>query len=264
MAQSLKIQYQSDLHFEFGYNRNLFHKQKYRKACGDVLVIAGDLDYLDESGEYSRGYTREYLSWAGDNYGMVYIVPGNHEYWGESPYDLSNAFAPYRIQFASNVILGSNIVEEYRGLKFALSTLWYRVNFNIERFLKSNERRWVRCNGDSITVDIINRLNSTCIDFLKESRADIVVTHHAPTYRVMHPIFETDKSNEQFYNNLDELIAELAPQAWIFGHLHYSDMRESDIFLPTRLLTNPLGYAWEEKTGFKVNSILEVNQKGLS
>ena len=43
-----------------------------------------------------------------------------------------------------------------------------------------------------------------------------------------------------------------------------SDLRECDIFLPTRLLTNPLGYAWEEKTGFKVNSILEVNQKGLS
>lgn len=258
MQQALKIQYLSDLHFEFGYNRNLFHKQKYRKACGDVLVIAGDLDYLDKSGEYSRGYTKEYLSWAGDNYEMVYIVPGNHEYWGESPYDLSKAFAPYRIQFASNVILGSNVMEEYCGWKFALSTLWYRVNFNIERFLKSNERRWVRCNGDSITVDIINRLNSTCIDFLKESRADIVVTHHAPTHRVMHPMFETSKSNEQFYNNSDELIASLAPKAWIFGHVHYSDTRGARVFAPTQLLANPLGYAWEEKTRFNINSTIEL------
>lgn len=137
MEEKLKIQYLSDLHFEFGYNRNLFNKQKYRKVYGNILVIAGDLDHLGRFGEYSK-YTREYLTWAGDNYERVYIVPGNHEYWGETPYDLSNAFAPYRIHFASNVILGSNIVEEYRGCKIALSTLWYRINLNIAQFLNSN------------------------------------------------------------------------------------------------------------------------------
>ena len=257
MEEKLKIQYLSDLHFEFGYNRNLFNKQKYRKVYGNILVIAGDLDHLGRFGEYSK-YTREYLTWAGDNYERVYIVPGNHEYWGETPYDLSNAFAPYRIHFASNVILGSNIVEEYRGCKIALSTLWYRINLNITQFLNSNERRWVRRNEESLTIDMINRLNSNCINFIRESHADIVVTHHAPTYRVMHPMFETDKSNEQFYNNLDGLITDLAPHAWIFGHVHYVDRKGSDIFLPTKLLTNPLGYAWEEDTGFNINSTIEL------
>ena len=79
MEEKLKIQYLSDLHFEFGYNRNLFNKQKYRKVYGNILVIAGDLDHLGRFGEYSM-YTREYLTWAGDNYERVYIVPGNHEY----------------------------------------------------------------------------------------------------------------------------------------------------------------------------------------
>lgn len=128
----------------------------------------------------------------------VNIIPGNYEYWGKSLYDLSKAFTPYRIKFASNVILGSNVVEEYRGGKFALNTLWYSVNLNIVQFLNSNERRWVRCNGDSVTIDLINHLNSTCIDPIKESHADIVVTHHAPTYRVMHPIFETDSPTSSF------------------------------------------------------------------
>lgn len=73
MARNLKIQYLSDLHFEFGYNRNLFHKQKYRKVHGDILVIAGDLDYLGKFGKYSN-YTREYLTWVRDNYERVYIL----------------------------------------------------------------------------------------------------------------------------------------------------------------------------------------------
>ena len=71
-------------------------------------------------------------------------------------------------------------------------------------------------------------------------------------------MFETDKSNELFYNNSNELIASLAPQIWIFGHVHYADMRKSNIFLSNRILTNPLGYAWEEETRFNINSTIEL------
>ena len=58
MEEKLKIQYLSDLHFEFGYNRNLFNKQKYRKVYGNILVIAGDLDHLGRFGQeiIMKGY----------------------------------------------------------------------------------------------------------------------------------------------------------------------------------------------------------------
>ena len=253
----MKIQYQSDLHFEFGINRALFNKHKYRKVYGDVLVIAGDLDYLTSDGIY-RKYTLDYLNWAGDNFERVLVVPGNHEYWGEKPFGLEHAQLPFQINISSNVSIGSNVVIEHKGVKFALSTLWSHIALGIQQYLNSNERRWVRLNGNPPTLDDANRIHQKCVDFLSNVEADVVVTHHAPTYKSMHPAYTISKDNEQFYNNLEKLIFKIEPKVWIFGHAHFTNREALKVFDPIKIVSNPLGYTWEENTGYKRDAILEI------
>ena len=261
--KTFKIQYLSDLHFEFKYNKSVFKRDAFRKPYGNVLVIAGDLDYLSSKGEYTRPYTKDYLSWASDHYEKVFIVPGNHEYWGGElfgTFDMSNAFHPYKLDIFPNVSLCSNVIETYKGYKFAFTTLWYSINnpLCICSYGKSNEFAHLRLDGKPLTLDKLKLLYTKCVNFIKESNADIIVTHHAPTYRVMPKAFECDKMNDMFYNNLDNLIVDLNPKLWIFGHTHFADLKGAEIFKPVKLVSNAIGYLEIEDTGFDITANIEL------
>ena len=65
----------------------------------------------------------------------------------------------------------------------------------------------------------------------------VVVTHHLPSWRSVHPAFATWVSNAGFASELDELV-ELA-DLWIHGHTHTShDYRLGG----ARVVCNPRGY----------------------
>jgi len=72
----MKIQYMSDLHFEFRENSRYIKHNEF-PVTGDILVLAGDIFYLkDKVSPLSR-----FWKWASENYRQVLIIPGNHEYY---------------------------------------------------------------------------------------------------------------------------------------------------------------------------------------
>jgi len=73
----MKIQYASDLHLEFQENSK-FLKENPLVPAGDILVLAGDIDYL-----YDNKYYREHPFWdyVSENFRETLIVPGNHEFY---------------------------------------------------------------------------------------------------------------------------------------------------------------------------------------
>ena len=48
-------------------------------VTGDVLVLAGDIGYLEGSEEFDP-----FWDWCSENYRQTFIVPGNHEYYAWS------------------------------------------------------------------------------------------------------------------------------------------------------------------------------------
>ena len=70
----MKIQYASDLHLEFADNSR-YLKQNPLVPAGDILVLAGDIGYLNDD-NYSK---HPFWDWASENYKQVIVAVGNHE-----------------------------------------------------------------------------------------------------------------------------------------------------------------------------------------
>jgi predicted phosphodiesterase len=78
----MKIQYASDLHLEFSENYS-FLKRNPLKPAGDILVLAGDIGYLNDD-NYRH---HPFWDWVSDNFEQVIVAVGNHELY--KYYDLA-------------------------------------------------------------------------------------------------------------------------------------------------------------------------------
>lgn len=75
----MRVQYLSDLHTEFPENMEFIKVHPF-EVTGDVLVLAGDIGYLNDP---SLGKLR-FWKWASENYREVMIIAGNHEFYNGS------------------------------------------------------------------------------------------------------------------------------------------------------------------------------------
>ena len=84
----------------------------------------------------------------------------------------------------------------------------------------------------------------------------IVLTHHAPLTKSLHPRFRGHPSNAAFASDLSDLIHKGKPDIWIHGHVHHAlDYREGH----TRVICNPLGYQREKsETGFIEGFVIDI------
>ena len=69
----------SDLHLEFQDNSRLVRDYDI-PVTGDILVLAGDTMYLKDR----NAAQMHFWKWASASYRDVLLVPGNHEYYGDS------------------------------------------------------------------------------------------------------------------------------------------------------------------------------------
>ena len=68
----------------------------------------------------------------------------------------------------------------------------------------------------------------------------VVITHHAPSARSIHPRFHGSMLNASFVSNADHLAGGDRVQLWVHGHTHDS----FDYHLNgTRVVCNPRGYS---------------------
>lgn len=259
----MKISYLSDLHLEFGKNRARLIKPKYRKDTGDVLCIAGDLDTLSPDFSYPK-YTMNYLKEMSDKFSRVFIVPGNHEYWGKAwdmePLSFTHAAKSFSHEILPRVKVCNNVIEEYNGITFALTTLWSHIDLEINAFLRSNDHQWLSNENKPITLDEFNFANKVSKDFILASNADVICTHYVPTFNIMHPAFQIYKNNTMFFNSgFDMLIDSPHLKTWIFGHAHMINYTKLPAY-NGKLLTNPLGYTWCEDLPFKIGKYIIINK----
>jgi Icc-related predicted phosphoesterase len=86
------------------------------------------------------------------------------------------------------------------------------------------------------------------------ARATVVVTHHAPSPTSVDPRYADALTSAAFVARRDALLRQLAPAAWIHGHVHVSvDNRIG----PTRIVANPRGHPGENPA-FQPGRTIEV------
>jgi predicted phosphodiesterase len=251
---ALKLQIVSDLHLSQG-------GLALPATAADVIVLAGDV-----------ARPREAVAWARELGKPVLYVPGNHEFYGGS---LEGRLAELRaLCEGSPVRLLHDEELHLDGVRILGTTLWteFQLPGLPERaaavqaatsFMRDFQRIRLREGDDALLrADDCAALFRRHSAWLRERLArphagpTVVISHHAPSMRSIHPRFSGTPVNLCFVSDAEYLLA--GADLWVHGHTHDSfDYRVG----ATRVLCNPRGYAREgtqENPRFDPALVVEV------
>jgi predicted phosphodiesterase len=224
----------------------------------DVVILAGDI-----------ARPREAIAWAARIGKPVVYVAGNHEFYGASLgatiAELKDASAGTSVRVLDDepAVIG--------GVRFLGSTLW--TDFMLFGIAG---RAHAMQEGRTFMRDFtrIRRTDDPPLPFTPEDAAarfavhaqwlqarlsdpfegpTVVITHHAPSPRSVHPRFEGSPINACFVSDAEHLLGGDRAQLWIHGHTHDSFDYVVD---GTRVVCNPRGYA---KNGINENPAFDPN-----
>jgi predicted phosphodiesterase len=226
----------------------------------DLVVLAGDIARPAAAVEWAAAFGKP-----------VFYVPGNHEFYGsgidETRAALRAASAGTRVR-----VLDDEVAIE-GGVRFIGSTLW--TDFLLfgpggresamregQRFMRDFTR--IR-NGERVFTpeDSAERFEAHR-RFLADALATpfagptVVITHHAPSPRSIHPRFRDSAINACFVSDVESLIG--GASLWIHGHTHDSFDYAVD---GTRVVCNPRGYAphgVNENARFDPDFVVDVDE----
>jgi predicted phosphodiesterase len=205
---AMKIGIMSDLHMKDNLSWDFVPEE-------DVFYIcAGDICEDDNSRH----------RWLQKHSEHMFAINGNHDYYGST---FSDAYMHL-------------LTREVNGIKIAGATLWTDL---------SNHLDWVMYVTKLIDYRYIEDINHEDMiethryhkKFLMTSGADIIVSHHTPALRSIHPRYANNPYNSSFSNDMEEEILAMKkpPKLWIHGHTH----DDFDYMIgETRVICWPRGY----------------------
>lgn len=234
----MKIALFSDLHNEFrqgtlGFRSIDAFKRKVIDSDADLVINAGDLHPDPVMRTYfEMGIGKPYLA-----------VLGNHDFYGGKLY-------PYRA------------VQTHGNLKVVGCTLWTDFDQN-DMLTKHNfgkvmmDEKAIMPITDNLVEDMYQIFQED-LKFIENENPDIVVTHHGPSYKSVHPKYHRyGFSNYYFVSNLDQFIKNNSNiKLWCHGHTHLPF--DYDLY-QCRVVCNPLGYPGETYQRDSLYQLKEIN-----
>lgn len=239
------FQIMSDLHFEYNPAPNARHslpiteslpKLETLPVTAEILVLAGDL----HNAQIARILSAFAAKWR-----LVLFVPGNHEYYGERfKYQHERFGRLERTHPNLKILLNELYTDPVSGIRFAGTTLWFPGNS--ETYSRTNLLNDFKCIKESPQI---YGANITANRFLRDAvlendKADVVITHHAPSKLCVKGEYEGDPANCYYVDPiLDHPVLDCKAKIWIHGHTHVSH----DFVHPsgTRVIANCGGYEWD-------------------
>lgn len=203
----------------------------------DVLILAGDIVALDQRHfEWSLARLREF----GARYKHVLMVPGNHEFYGTSIEDGLGSLLAAEATLGNVQVLTTGEVVEIEGRRFLGDTGWF-PDPGDDGAWEINDHRCIR---DFIpyVYEEHDRFRSFLDTDLR--KGDVVVSHHLPSAKSIHPQWKGYPTNAFFVSPEIEqdFIVPRQPSLWVHGHSHSAfDYRIGQ----TRVVAEPIGYPGE-------------------
>lgn len=248
------LQLGSDLHSEMRPDV-LAAIPGWRDPAADVLVLAGDIFNFADGFEK---FDKIFRAVGTGGWKDVIMVPGNHEYYGYSPWPgtgfIRDAMASRRSGWPTVYYAAEPRAFKVAGRRFVCGTMWYSRNAVDDLGGNSDRGTWFdRKRGRNYQFSDfrnISDLSPFCYEqnsaFQKLANQvvpdDIVVTHHLPSPSSTPAEFAKEPDNCFFVCDQTELILKRQPAAWLHGHTHTPfDYKIGT----TRVVTNPLGYRHE-------------------
>ena len=222
------------------------------------MILAGDI-----------GVGLQGLHWAEARFPdrPVIYVPGNHEFYHHD-ITLINELkeqAPEHIHVLNDdqVIIG--------GVRFLGSILWtdFVLYGEADKFFAMQQAQQqmtdfsiIQNHGQRYTPEGAIQLHTASRDWLAAMLSlpfagkTVVVTHHSPSSRSVHPRYARNLLTPAFASNLEDLMDGDRAALWFHGHMHES--YDYDVY-GTRVICNPRGYSPEAlNPGFRPALVVEV------
>jgi predicted phosphodiesterase len=231
----------------------------------DVIVLAGDIARPAEA-----------VAWASALGKPVLYVLGNHEFYGGSIADTAGQFRA--LSEGTTVRLLDDESVTIGNVRFLGSTLWTdfmlfgegerreAAQADAARFMRDYSRIRTGDGPQAVLTpeDTAARFRRHAAWLARElarphDGPTVVITHHAPSTRSIHPRFEGSLLNACFVSRAEHLLGGGRARLWIHGHTHDSFDYVVD---GTRVVCNPRGYARDgvnENAAFDPAFVAEVN-----
>jgi len=245
----LTIQIASDLHIEHNYV-DIPDPLSLITPTSDILILAGDIGSL-----YRFEQLSGFLEQLCVHFKMDIYVPGNHEY-----YMLPDS-KPLSMNFLESKLhsLDSNIDNLYiltrskikiGNVCIAGATLWSNPDIDIPKYIVRIKDINTKLYRNLYRQDL-KFLNDTIKECEDEKMKLVIVSHYAPTFKILEGIKKKKKYTTLYANNLDHLLDSSKIDTWICGHSHHNFDFIAD--KGTRIVSNQLGKPKDHITNYKTD-----------
>jgi len=266
----MKIAYTSDIHLEFFIDTPKpktaksqwqdfpFHVFENQNKDIDCLILAGDVVPLKL---YRNQYVDKFWHFINGRFAKVIVIAGNHEFYkgevlSEETYrEFKKSLVPFKnIEFLQNE---SYALDEAGDVIVTGSTLWtslnnsdpnvaWRIVQGMNDFVQIKNESGRLLNADNWLYEYKESLEfiSKALERYQDKK-HVVVTHHAPSKLSVSSIYNDPRNvmNFGYYSDLEDLILDHKPKAWIHGHMHHTkDYKIGD----TYVALNAMGYYGRE------------------
>ncbi len=240
VKQNIHVQYISDIHLEFlnVQQINKIKKSIEKNSDPNILILAGDI-----GNPYKEHYT-DFLSTMNQRFNKVFLVAGNHEYYGNNV-DATNDKIKSICDSLANTTFLNNSYEDYSGIRWIGTTLWTEIR---DSMYTINDMNYIK----DFNVERNNKLHGISRDFLEEiikegNSKNVIITHHLPIYNLTDKRFRRvpySNYSDSFNANLDGFILKnnLKIKAWFYGHTHTPSVQKH---YNVDFYCNPVGYKGE-------------------
>ena len=253
-----KLNILSDLHLSLGSLELPINE-------ADAVVVAGDL-----------ARPKEAVAWLLGLHKPVFYVAGNHEFYGGS---IAGTIAELKQLCAgTNIRVLDNDEVIFEGVRFLGTTLWTDFMLFGEgapraaaieeaaKFMRDFSKIRLRQADETLFTPADSAaLFDTHARWLEHALAEpyggptVVITHHAPSRKSIHPRFANSLLNACFISDAERLVHGNRTRLWIHGHTHDS----FDYMLNgARVVCNPRGYVKNgvnENPRFDSNLLVEID-----
>lgn len=238
------LQIVSDLHLEFGKNIKI-------KPYAPHLALLGDI------GNPFKPHYNRFMETQAAQFQMVFILLGNHEYYGIHTAEevitkaktICNAFENVKLLDRDSYQLTDNTL-------LLGCTLWSDITDDAA--LHMNDMNIQINNGSLLTADMYRSWHRRDVEFLRNEIAAhtdsniVVLTHHAPSH-IMQGKYKNSQLCSAFATPLEDLF-QPPVIAWASGHVHSN---VDTLIDGIRSVSNCKGYPGEN-TGYKQDVVITV------
>jgi hypothetical protein len=283
----LNIQIASDLHIEMVWNHSKLSYQEQQdildsmiKPVAPYLVLAGDVGCPGDV--WGKKQYAQFIEKQADAFEMVFVIAGNHEYYGDAKaFGQSNTAPTIHAtmkQICSkfhNVVFLDRKCAVLDGVRLVGVTLWSDVQPEQENHVEAYVSDYKRIrvpNSDSLfsssrqlTVKDSRAWHKVDVQFIEwqcrqamRSGQDVVlISHHGPLLEgTSNASHSSSPIASAFSTDLSQII-EKSPciKAWVFGHTHHcADFTHQGV----RVVSNQHGYFYDRSEGYKSDFVLTI------